>query len=78
MKSDHKSTRIGFALNSIHYGSSLKLWRKLANYAQQEEGSFFIFPGGELTSKNVPANLRNSIYPLVNTENLDGLICKYR
>lgn len=75
MKSDHKSTRIGFALNSIHYGSSLKLWRKLANYAQQEDGSFFIFPGGELTSKNVPANLRNSIYPLVNTENLDGLIC---
>ena len=42
--------RIGFALSTIHFGSSLKLWFKLANYASQEKGSFFIFPGSNLSN----------------------------
>ncbi len=65
--------RIGFALNTIHFGSSLKLWLKLANYASQEKGSFFIFPGSTLENSETNA-LRNEIYRLVNPENLDGLI----
>ncbi len=73
MKNDRSGKRIGFALNSISFGSSLKLWRKLANYAAQESGSFFIIPGGNLKNNGVE-NLRNEIYKLVNSENLDGVI----
>jgi len=73
MKLDRSGKRIGFALNSIHFGSSLKLWRKLANFAAQENGSFFIIPGGHLNNHGTP-DLRNEIYKLVNSENLDGLI----
>lgn len=65
--------RIGFALSTIHFGSSLKLWFKLANYASQEKGSFFIFPGSNLSNSGANS-LFNEIYKLVNSENLDGLI----
>lgn len=65
--------RIGFALSTIHFGSSLKLWFKLANYASQEKGSFFIFPGSNLSDSGANS-LFNEIYKLVNSENLDGLI----
>lgn len=73
MKFDRSGKRIGFALNSIHFGSSLKLWRKLANYAARENGSFFIFPGSHLNNFETD-NLRNEVYKLVNPENLDGLV----
>lgn len=73
MKLNRLGKRIGFALNSIHFGSSLKLWIKLADYAAQGNGSFFIFPGGIINSTGTD-KLRNKIYSLVNTENLDGLI----
>jgi DNA-binding LacI/PurR family transcriptional regulator/AraC-like DNA-binding protein/signal transduction histidine kinase len=73
MKLNRSGKRIGFALNSIHFGAALKLWRKLANYAAQENGSFFIFPGSHIHNNGVD-NLRNEIYKLVNSENLDGLI----
>lgn len=73
MKVERSKKRIGFALNSIHFGSSLRLWLKLADYVSQESGSFFIFPGSHLNNHGVE-NLRNEIYKLVNSENLDGLI----
>ncbi len=73
MKINRSGKRIGFALNSIHFGAALKLWRNLANYAAQENGSFFIFPGSHINNNKVD-NLRNEIYKLVNSENLDGLI----
>ncbi len=74
MSNNRSGRRIGFALNSIHFGSSLKLWRYLANYAEQENGSFFIFPGGRCDDKPGTDHLRNEIYKLVNTENLDGVV----
>ncbi len=73
MKINNSGKRIGFALSSINFGSSLKLWLKLAAYASQETGSFFIFPGSSLSAKD-SNNLRNEIYRLVNSENLDGVI----
>ena len=73
MKINNSGKRIGFALSSIHFGSSLKLWLKLAEYASQETGSFFIFPGSNLSDTGTN-NLRNDIYKLVNSQNLDGLI----
>lgn len=74
MENGHSGKRIGFALNSIHFGSSLKLWAKLANFASKENGSFFIFPGGHLNNQNNSESLRNEIYKLCNSENLDGII----
>lgn len=74
MKVPHTNKTIGFILASIHTGSSLKLWSRLAAHAAQEDGAFFIFPGGRLDSQPGSENLRNSIFSLVNADNLDGLI----
>jgi DNA-binding LacI/PurR family transcriptional regulator/AraC-like DNA-binding protein len=74
MKDNRVGKRIGFMLASIHNGSSLKLWSHLAVHESQEKGSFFIFPGGRLDSQPGSENLRNSIFSLVNADNLDGVI----
>jgi len=66
--------RIGFILASIHTGSSLNMWTGLAVEAARSGSAFFIFPGGRLDSRPDSEYLRNSIYRLVNQENLDGLI----
>ncbi|MCR5605588.1 MAG: LacI family transcriptional regulator, partial [Treponema sp.] len=74
MKNAHQRKRIGLVLASLHTGSSLKLWSQLALDAAQSTDPFFIFPGGRLVNKFQTDNLRNAIYDLVNTDNLDGLI----
>ena len=66
--------RIGFILASIHTGSALNMWTGLAGEAQRSGAAFFIFPGGRLDSRPDSEYLRNSVYRLVNQENLDGLI----
>jgi len=66
--------RTGLILASIHTGSALNLWTGLASEADRSGGAFFIFPGGRLDSRPDAEYLRNSIYRLVNTENLDALI----
>lgn len=66
--------RIAFILDTIHTDSSLHLWHTLASRIEEENGSFFIFPGGQLRNKSNSENLRNSIYSLVNSNNFDGLI----
>ena len=40
----------------------------------QDEGAIFVFPGGKLNTKNGAGNLRNDIYKLVNSSNIDGLV----
>ncbi|MDR0623672.1 MAG: helix-turn-helix domain-containing protein [Treponema sp.] len=66
--------RIGLALASIHTGASLNVWPCFVRTAQIENASLFIFPGGRLNARQDSENLRNPVYSLVNTENLDGLI----
>jgi DNA-binding LacI/PurR family transcriptional regulator/AraC-like DNA-binding protein len=66
--------RIGLVLASIHTGASLNVWPCFARTAQLENASLFIFPGGRLNARQDSENLRNPVYSLVNTENLDGLI----
>ena len=66
--------RIGFILASIHTGSALNMWTGLAGEAARSGSAFFIFPGGRLDSRPDSEYLRNSVYRLVNQENLDGLI----
>ncbi len=69
-----KRKRIGFLLASIHTGSSLNLWTSLIHDMSSFEDAFFVFPGGRLNVINDSEYLRNTIYPLANKENLDGLI----
>lgn len=66
--------RTGFILASIHTGSALNLWTGIAAEADRAGASLFIFPGGRLDSRPDAEYLRNSIYRLVNAENLDALI----
>ncbi|MDR2433057.1 MAG: helix-turn-helix domain-containing protein [Treponema sp.] len=66
--------RIGLVLASIHTGASLNVWPCFVRTAHIENASLFIFPGGRLNARQDSENLRNPVYSLVNTENLDGLI----
>ena len=66
--------RIGLALASIHTGVSLNVWPSFARAAAAQNISLFIFPGGRLNSRQNFENLRNSVYNLINDENLDGCI----
>ncbi len=74
MKSNHTGKKTGFILASIHTGSSLKLWLNLAAHASRQSGAFFIFPGGRLDNQKGSEYLRNSVYSLANSQNLDGVI----
>ena len=69
-----KSDKIGFIINSIHNQWAQSTWPSFAESAKKFNRSLYIFPGGWLNSVKDSNILRNSIYPLVNSENLDGLI----
>jgi len=74
--------RIGLVLASIHTGISRNAWASFVHAAAAENVSLFIFPGGRLNARQDYENLRNSVYYLVNKENLDGCIswsstCRY-
>jgi DNA-binding LacI/PurR family transcriptional regulator/AraC-like DNA-binding protein len=66
--------RIGLVLASIHTGAAQNVWPSFAKTALIEDKSLFIFPGGRLNARMDSENLRNSVYSLVNSENLDGCI----
>jgi DNA-binding LacI/PurR family transcriptional regulator len=66
--------RIGLVLASIHTGSALNVWSSFAREAAAEGMSLFIFPGGQLNGPAELEYLRNPIFSLVNSRNLDGLI----
>ncbi|MDR1788031.1 MAG: substrate-binding domain-containing protein [Treponema sp.] len=66
--------RIGFILSGIHVGVAGEVWSCFARIARRKGTSLFIFPGGRLNCGQDSENLRNSVYSLVNIENLDGLI----
>ncbi|NLM00670.1 MAG: substrate-binding domain-containing protein [Treponema sp.] len=74
MNHKSKQQRIGFVLASIHTGTALNLWPHLVSQANRKGGAFYIFPGGMLDSQKESEYLRNSIYKLANSQNLDGLI----
>ena len=73
-----KQEKIGLILSTItHKGSATgqSAWPSFVRTARAEKKSLFIFPGGQLNSKTDSEYLRNNIYTLVNSDNLDGLIC---
>ena len=69
-----KNKRIGLILASIHTGAAQNVWPSFVKTALFEEVSLFIFPGGRLNAHTDSENLRNSVYPLVNCDNLDGFV----
>jgi DNA-binding LacI/PurR family transcriptional regulator/AraC-like DNA-binding protein len=66
--------KIGLILASIHTGSAREVWSHFAQDAIAKKVDLFVFPGGKLNSLNDLEYLRNPIYTLVNTRNLDALI----
>ncbi|MDR2448268.1 MAG: substrate-binding domain-containing protein [Treponema sp.] len=66
--------KIGLILASIHTGSARGVWSHFAQDAMAEKVDLFVFPGGKLNSLNDLEYLRNPIYALANTHNLEGLI----
>jgi DNA-binding LacI/PurR family transcriptional regulator/AraC-like DNA-binding protein len=66
--------RIGLLLASTHTGSALNVWPSFARKAEAEGMTLFIFPGGKLASSADREHLRNPVYSLANSKNLDGLI----
>ena len=80
MDATHKGRKLGFILSTIHAGSALKLWHKVVAREMQDSakngGAFFVFAGGKLDSESAESTepLRNEIYKLVNSSNLDALI----
>ncbi|MCR5289945.1 MAG: helix-turn-helix domain-containing protein [Treponema sp.] len=66
--------RIGFVLASIYTGSAQNMWSTLIRETSHSDSAFYIFPGGALNAEKNSEYVRNSIYNLINSENLDGLI----
>jgi len=71
---DRLSPALGLVLASIHTGASNGLWSEIARLAQRSGSSLFVFPGGRLECQEGQEYVRNSIYSLVNPDNLDGII----
>ena len=64
--------RIGLILSSIHAGSAVNLWSSFVEAARGQ--TLFLFPGGIQEAADFEY-LRNPVYALANTRNLDGLVC---
>lgn len=71
---EERPTRLALLLASIHTGASNELWSEIANLATVNHTSLFVFPGGRLECEENQEHLRNVIYPLVNADNIDGVL----
>lgn len=69
-----RKNRIGFLLASIHTGTARTLWEPFVRVASHSNNAYYIFPGGKLNALSDSEYLRNSIYSLANSQNVDGLI----
>ena len=69
-----KPDRIGLIISNIYSGWAQNAWPLFVRTASIENKCLFIFPGGRLNRPAEMDYLRNSIYSLINNDNLDGLI----
>jgi len=72
--SDARSRKIALLLASIHTGASNELWSEIARLASLSHTSLFVFPGGRLECEENQEYLRNAIYPLVNSDTVEGVL----
>ncbi len=67
--------RIGFVLADLFTGVSVSLWPSVASaFTQKGDDSLIMFSGGRMQSASPLEKTKNSIYRLVNSDNLDGSI----
>ena len=66
--------KIGLVLASIHAGLSRRVWRQIAAIAQSQGDTLLVFPGGRLSSPENYEYLRQIVYPLASSTNIQGLI----
>ena len=67
--------RIGLMLATIHQGSGIALWRAVSKEAKKrEDTTLFVFPGGRLNYLKDNEYLRNEVFSLVNSTNIDSSI----
>lgn len=66
--------RIGFALASLHSGSSCSVWPAVLREAARLDADLFCFPGGRLGASDGHEIQRNFAYELASPEFLDGII----
>ncbi|MDR1096429.1 MAG: helix-turn-helix domain-containing protein [Spirochaetaceae bacterium] len=66
--------RIGLILASIHTGAAVNMWASFVQTAEAQDRTLFVFPGGLLGVRTDLEYLRNSVYALANTRNLDGMV----
>lgn len=67
--------RTGLLLANIHLGSSVSLWRAIAEKnINCAESALFVFPGGRLDYAESNEHLRNQVFSLANSKNLNSAI----
>lgn len=66
--------KIGFVLSELYTGSAASLWPAVASRFADSDDCLVMFPGGRLRTTASTEQMRNSIYRLVNPENLDSSI----
>ena len=66
--------RVGLIVENINKGWSQNLYPSFVRMAKTENKSLFVFPGGRLNAPMDSEYLRNRIYSLANTDNLDGMV----
>lgn len=66
--------KIALVLASIHTGSSVTLWKEIAELAEASGDQLFVFPGGRIAYQENQEYLRNEIYALVNPDNVEGML----
>ena len=69
-----EKNKIGFIICNIDTGWAQDVWPSFVRTALVEKKSLFIFPGGRLNDPLNTNYLRNPVYSLANSDNLDGLI----
>ena len=71
---DVGKNRIGLIISNIFTEWAMDAWPYFVRTALKSKKNLFIFPGGRLNSPMETDSIRNSVYSLVNSDNLDGLI----
>lgn len=71
---ENQPRKVALLLASIHTGASNELWSEIAKLARSSGDSLFVFPGGRLECEENQEHLRNAIYPLVNADNVEGVL----
>lgn len=66
--------RIAFILASIHEGTSVHMWNSCLSSFRSDDDALIFLPGGRLGYSTSGEYLRNHIYSLVDSRNIDAIV----